>query len=179
MTVADPAEAQNVIQQLNGYDWNGRVLEVRLDKFANPGGMSMGMGMGMGMMGGGFGGFGGRGGMRGGMRGGFAGGRGGFGGPSAAPAPPADPSPQIYVRNLPWSTSNEDLVELFQTIARVEEAEIVFADGRSKGHGIVQFGSTEDAETAIQKFNHYVYGGRALEIEFNRHFKDFSASRGN
>lgn len=65
----NPEDARNAIQQYNGYDWQGRVLEVREDRYASNAG------------GGGFpqrGGFGG-GGMRGGFGGGF-GGRGGFGG---------------------------------------------------------------------------------------------------
>lgn len=77
------------------------------------------------------------------------------------------------MRNLPWSTSNEDLVELFQTTGKVDEAEIVFEHGRSKGVGVVQFATVEDAETAIAKFNNYVYGGRPLDIEFNRRWTNF------
>lgn len=94
---------------------------------------------------------------------------------------PAQPSTQIYVRNvssrtalklllarltqaslfpqLPWSTSDEDLVELFQTTGTVEHAEIVVEGGRSKGAGIVQFATVEEAETAIAKFQSYSYGG--------------------
>jgi RNA recognition motif-containing protein len=192
----NPDDAQVAIQQFNGYDWNGRVLEVREDRFAGPPGF--GGGRGGGFMGG-RGGFGqqfpGRGGFMGG-RGGFGqqqfGGRGGFGGgfggpppggfhggPPAAPAPPnpftdfatsgGEPGPVIYVRNvsrsqtdapkwmtdklqLPWSTSNEDLVELFTTIGKVERAEIQYEpNGRSRGTGVVEFGNVEDAGTAISK----------------------------
>ncbi len=51
---------------------------------------------------------------------------------------------------LPWSTSNEDLVELFTTIGKVERAEIQYEpNGRSRGTGVVQFDSPENAETAI------------------------------
>lgn len=86
-----PEDARSAIQQFNGYDWQGRQLEVREDRFAQapPGG---GFG-GRGGFGGGFGargGFGGArggfGGARGGFGGGFGGGRGGFGGGFGAPA---------------------------------------------------------------------------------------------
>jgi len=51
---------------------------------------------------------------------------------------------------LPWSTSNEDLVELFTTIGKVERAEIQYEpNGRSRGTGVVEFASADDAETAI------------------------------
>lgn len=81
----------------------------------------------------------------------------------------ANPSQQIMVRNvstisrslvavtqaysqLPWSTANEDLVELFETTGQVELAEILFEGTRSKGCGVVQFGQTAEAETAIGVF---------------------------
>lgn len=126
----NPEDAANAIQQFNGYEWNGRALEVREDRFAGaPRGGFGGRG-GFGAMGG-RGGFGGRGafmGARGGYGAGFGGGfggRGGFGGgyggpggapggfnapvPAAAAAPNpftdfatsgGDPSPLIYVRNV-------------------------------------------------------------------------------
>ena len=115
-----PDDARNAIQQFNGYDWQGRLLEVREDRFAGAG---MAGGYGRGGFGGGRGGFGGgfgRGGFGGG-RGGFGyGGRGGFGGggggfdanaaPGAQSAPPnpftdhatagTDKNEIIYVRNV-------------------------------------------------------------------------------
>lgn len=78
-----PNDARNAIQQFNGYDFQGRPLEVREDRFA---GSFPGARGGFGGARGGFGGggFAGRGGAfaggRGGFGGGFAGGRGGFGG---------------------------------------------------------------------------------------------------
>jgi hypothetical protein len=78
-----PDDARNAIQQFNGYDWQGRPLEVREDRFAGSGpgfGGRGGFGGGRGGFGGGFGGRGGFAGGRGGFGGGFGGGRGGFGG---------------------------------------------------------------------------------------------------
>lgn len=113
-------DARNAIAQFNGYDWQGRMLEVREDRFAGPPGG--GFGGGRGGYGGMRGGFGGRGGF--GTRGGFGGsygGRGGYGGstaggsydaapPAAGAAPPnpftdyassgGEPSELIYVRNV-------------------------------------------------------------------------------
>ncbi len=43
---------------------------------------------------------------------------------------------------------------------------------------IVQFATVEDAETAIAKFNNYVYGGRPLDIEFNRRWNNFRQGGG-
>ncbi|KAG7284135.1 hypothetical protein NEMBOFW57_010496 [Staphylotrichum longicolle] len=185
-----PDDARNAIQQFNGYDWQGRMLEVREDRFAGP---AMGAGgYGRGGFGGGRGAFGagfGRGGFGGG-RGGFGGygGRGGYGGPGGPGGPggfdggnaSVPPNPftdhasagvekcdTIYVRNLPWSTSNEDLVELFSTIGKVEQAEIQYEpSGRSRGSGVVRFDSADTAETAIAKFQGYQYGGRPLGLSY-------------
>ena len=102
--------------------------------------------------------------------GGFAGGYSGGAGYGAAAGYESEPSQQIMVRNvskfrvisdpvadlvhrqLPWSTANEDLVELFETTGQVELAEILFDGTRSKGAGVVQFGQVAEAETAIGGF---------------------------
>ena len=68
---------------------------------------------------------------------------------------------------MPWSTSNDDLVELFSTIGKVEQAEIQYeASGRSRGSGVVRFDGADTAETAIAKFQGYQYGGRPLGLNF-------------
>ncbi|ODA83389.1 hypothetical protein RJ55_01903 [Drechmeria coniospora] len=183
-----PDDARNAIQQFNGYDWQGRMLEVREDRFAGGGGMGFpgrggygggmrgGFGGGGGYGRGGFGG--GRGGFGFGGRGGFAGGGGGgFDAPAANPVPPnpftdhattgTERSETIYVRNLPWSTSNDDLVELFTTIGKVEQAEIQYEpSGRSRGSGVVRFDTADTADTGIAKFQGYQYGGRPLNLSF-------------
>jgi len=195
-----PDDARNAIAQFNGYDWQGRQLEVREDRFAGAGGFGMGRGGFAGGRGGFGGGFGGRGGGFGGRGGfGYGGGRGGggFGGGAGAGAgagsfggaPAADYGASvppneftdhatsggernsiIYVRNLPWSTSNDDLVELFNTIGKVERAEIQYEpSGRSRGTGVVQFDNAENAETAIAKFSGYLYGGRPLGLSYVRY----------
>jgi RNA recognition motif-containing protein len=59
---------------------------------------------------------------------------------------------------LPWSTSNEDLVELFTTIGKVERAEIQYEpNGRSRGSGVVEFAVQGEANTAIGKFPCVLY----------------------
>jgi len=59
------------------------------------------------------------------------------------------------------------LVELFQTIGKVEKAEIQYEpNGRSKGTGVVQLDNADNAESAISKFTNYQYGGRPLGLSF-------------
>ncbi|KAF7361176.1 hypothetical protein MSAN_01149500 [Mycena sanguinolenta] len=97
-----------------------------------------------------------------------------FAGPGGAGYVEPEPSQQIMVRNLPWSTANEDLVELFETTGQVELAEILFDGARSKGCGVVQFAQVGEAETAIAKFQQYMYGGRPLDVRFNDRWHTFT-----
>ncbi|ORX37631.1 hypothetical protein BD324DRAFT_578776 [Kockovaella imperatae] len=139
-----------------------------------------GYGMGMGRGGGGMGAGGGRNFSNdlyadyNGPEGGAANGNGAGGG--GASREPAEPNQQILVRNLPWSTSNEDLVELFETVGSVVLAEILYEGTRSKGEGVVQFTETAEAQTAGEKFTGYMYGGRPLDVAFNPRWHDFSGS---
>ena len=58
-------------------------------------------------------------------------------------------------------------MELFTTIGKVEQAEIQYEpSGRSKGTGVVRFDTADNAETAINKFQGYQYGGRPLSLSF-------------
>ena len=60
----------------------------------------------------------------------------------------------MLTSQLPWSTSNEDLVDLFQTIGTVVRAEIQYEpNGRSRGTGVVELDSTQTAETAISEYH--------------------------
>jgi len=162
------ADAQAAIQMFDGAELNGMKLEVREERFSLPSSGPFGRpqaGRGGRDMGHVYGDYAGN------EDGGYYGG-GRHGTSSFANAAP---STQIFVKNLPWSTCNEDLVELFQTTGTVENAEVLFDNGRSKGCGVVQFTSIEEAETAISKFQNYAYGGRNLSIEFNARFRDFTA----
>lgn len=99
---------------------------------------------------------------------------------------PAEPSQQIWVRNvspqpsllpqLPWSTTNEDLVELFETVGSVVLAEVLFDGDQSRGEGIVQFTDTAVAKAAGERFSGYVYGGRPLDVQFNPRWHEFGSS---
>jgi len=200
-------DAQQAISMYNGFDWYGRVLEVREDRFAGLSGAR-----GRGGIRGGLRGLRGGLGRGGGLRGGYGGGAGrdfsnqdlyadysgpdqqtggamrvdgyagsyngnGYAGGVAATTAVAynlEPSQQIMVRNLPWSTANEDLVELFETTGQVELAEILFDGTRSKGAGVVQFAQVPEAETAIAKFQAYMYGGRPLDVQFNDRWHTFT-----
>ena len=92
------------------------------------------------------------------------------GGPNAG-RPEASSGLQIVVRNLPWSTTSEDLRQVFQQVGNVIKAEaICHADtGRSKGWGTVLFETREQAQAAIQGFNGVELEHRPMQIKLDRY----------
>lgn len=77
---------------------------------------------------------------------------------------------QIVVRNLPWTTTSEDLREVFQQVGTVLTAISVCHEdtGRSKGWGTVLFETAEQANAAIAGFNGVELEGRAMTIKIDR-----------
>ncbi|KAF8970529.1 hypothetical protein BGZ46_010425 [Entomortierella lignicola] len=82
--------------------------------------------------------------------------------------PAAGSGDQIYIRNLPFTTTEQDLRDLFRTCGPIRMAEILTSNGRPKGSGSVRFEMFESADKAVAKFNGYIYGGRPLEIMYDR-----------
>lgn len=72
---------------------------------------------------------------------------------------------KIYVGNLPWSTTDDDLRELFATYGTVESSSVVNdrETGRSRGFGFVEM-PPADADKAIGELDGRDYGGRALRV---------------
>ncbi len=75
-------------------------------------------------------------------------------------------STRIYVGNLPYSTTDEQLSQLFTTYGDVSEVSIVVdrATGQSKGFAFVQMESDEAARDAIAGVNGTQIDGRTLRV---------------
>ena len=74
---------------------------------------------------------------------------------------------RLYVGNLPFSTDETALRQLFEQDGRqVTEVKIVTDrdTGRSRGFGFVEMGTDEDAKSAIEAFNGHAFGGRTLTV---------------
>ncbi|MCK4537916.1 MAG: RNA-binding protein [Candidatus Krumholzibacteria bacterium] len=72
----------------------------------------------------------------------------------------------IYVGNLPFSTSDDDLNQLFSPFGSVSSARIIkdkFTD-RSRGFGFVEMDNDEEALKAIEGVNGKEIDGRALKV---------------
>lgn len=71
----------------------------------------------------------------------------------------------LYVGNLPWSTSSEELTEFFSRYGNVVGSRIITdrETGRSRGFGFVEV-AEEDAERLAEELNGAEFNGRALTV---------------
>jgi len=78
----------------------------------------------------------------------------------------AAPSAKLYVGNLSWSTTRDNLYELFASYGEVQDAFIPLdrESGRSRGFGFVTLSTTELANKAIADLDGQDYMGRALRV---------------
>lgn len=72
----------------------------------------------------------------------------------------------IYVGNLPFTASEEDVRSLFEPFGAVSSVKLVSDrdTGRPRGFGFVEMDDDGDAETAIRELNGKDMGGRTLRI---------------
>jgi len=75
-------------------------------------------------------------------------------------------STKLYVGNLSFNTSNEDLQELFGQAGTVETVNVVEDrdTGRSRGFGFIEMSSKEEAQAAIEQLNGKEIDGRSLTV---------------
>ena len=73
----------------------------------------------------------------------------------------------LYVGNLPWSATEEELKAHFEEAGPVKAVRIITegGSGRSKGFAFVEMESEEDGQTAIDSLNGKDFGGRELRVD--------------
>ncbi len=72
----------------------------------------------------------------------------------------------IYVGNLPYSTSEDELRNMFGAFGAVSRATIIMdrETGRSKGFGFVEMDNGSEAEAAIKSLNESSVDGRNIKV---------------
>ncbi|KMS97598.1 hypothetical protein BVRB_5g125670 [Beta vulgaris subsp. vulgaris] len=79
---------------------------------------------------------------------------------------------KLYVVNLPFSLSPDDLKKIFSECGIVKDVELIRdKDGKNRGFGFVTMASGDDAQAVIDKFHSKELSGRAIRVEFARRLK--------
>ncbi|MBX7173160.1 MAG: RNA-binding protein [Pyrinomonadaceae bacterium] len=90
---------------------------------------------------------------------------------------------KLYVGNLSFDTSDQDLEQLFSQSGTVNSARIITDrdSGRSRGFGFVEMSSKSEGNTAIDEFNGKEINGRSLVVNEARQREDQNSggNRGN
>ena len=75
-------------------------------------------------------------------------------------------SRKLYVGNLPFTTTEQDLQSLFAGAGSVDTVNLVrdMATGRARGFAFVEMSSPEEAQQAISMLNDRDFGGRNLTV---------------
>jgi RNA recognition motif-containing protein len=73
---------------------------------------------------------------------------------------------RLYVGNLPYKATDEELNQLFSRAGTVESVRVMrdMATGRARGFAFVEMATDEDAQKAISEFHQYQMEGRALVV---------------
>ena len=77
---------------------------------------------------------------------------------------------KLYVGNLPFASTAQDLEALFGQVGTVSVVEIIFDKftGRSRGFSFITMANGDEAEKAVEKFHGYEMEGRALSVNIAR-----------
>ena len=87
---------------------------------------------------------------------------------------------RLYVGNLAYETTDNDLRTLFSQAGSVTGSNVITDKftGKSRGFGFVEMSSADDAQKAIAQFNGQDFQGRALTVNEARPREDRPRSEG-
>ena len=73
---------------------------------------------------------------------------------------------RLYVGNLPYKATDQDLMTLFSSVGDVASARVMrdMATGRARGFGFVEMTTDEAAQKAIEKLHQHEMDGRAIVV---------------
>ena len=86
----------------------------------------------------------------------------------------------IFVGNLTWTTTEDELAQLFEPFGTVSQARIATDrdTGRSRGFGFVEMPNDAEAQEAIAELHGATIGGRQLTVNEARPREDRGGPRG-
>jgi len=86
----------------------------------------------------------------------------------------------MYVSNLGFHTSDDDLRKLFEQFGQVSSAKVITdrETGKSRGFGFVEMGSNTEAEQAMAKLNGKEVEGRQISVSVAREKENRSGGGG-
>ena len=86
----------------------------------------------------------------------------------------------IYVGNLVWDATQDDLYTLFQEYGTVTRAQVIMdkETGRSRGFGFVEMNDDAEAQKAIEALNNFQFRGRPLTVNEAKPREDRGGGRG-
>ena len=89
-------------------------------------------------------------------------------------------SMKLYVGNLAFQTSGNDLQQLFGQAGTVESVNVIEdrETGRSRGFGFVEMSTSEEGRAAIEQFNGKEVDGRSLKVNEAKPREDRGGSGG-
>ncbi len=86
----------------------------------------------------------------------------------------------IYVGNLSWETTENELQQLFEAYGKVDSVTIIKDKytSRSRGFGFVEMPDNTEGQAAIQALNGTAFGGRDLRVNVAKPREDRGRDRG-
>lgn len=87
---------------------------------------------------------------------------------------------KLYVGNLPYTTGETELQDLFGQYGAVESVRVMrdMATGRARGFAFVEMATDEEAATAASSLNEHQLEGRSLTVNEARPKAEFSGGGG-
>ncbi len=87
---------------------------------------------------------------------------------------------KLYVGNLSYNVTEEQLRELFSQAGTIKEIALIMDrdTNRPKGFGFVEMTTQVEAQKAIEMFNEHEWEGRRMTVNFARPKEDRGGSRG-
>lgn len=81
----------------------------------------------------------------------------------------------MYVGNLPYSVTTDDLREMFSKFGEITDAIVIMdrATNRSKGFGFVEYAKEENTVKARDEMNGNKVDGRSLKVDYAREKREF------